>query len=319
MRVFMFLFFFRIGTFFSYRFFTASGFLGYPLRLLCFIPNSRRAFILQELYNPQYLATTGIIFRTKRLIFLSTLEGKMKITVFSGSHKGREGNTLIMVEEFLKGAEEAGAETENIILAEKKIRYCRGEFECWLKTPGSCTMRDDMDELILKFMASDIVVFACPVYFDNVPVLMKKFIERLSPVLLPYFEEDENGEYRHAKRYEKYPKIAVISNAGLPGQTNFEVERVFFRRLARTFHTELIAEIYRGEGEIFRGKDNFILKPLLGKYQKLLRAAGKEFVENQKLSEKTISELEKPIIPASLYIMFGNQQWDQLIDDSSKK
>lgn len=237
----------------------------------------------------------------------------MKITVFSGSHKGREGNTLIMIEEFLKGAEEAGAETENIILAEKNIGYCKGMFECWLKTPGSCKMRDDMDTLIPKFMTSDIVVFACPVYFDNVPALMKNFIERLAPVLLPHFEEDEIGEYRHAKRYKKYPKFAVISNAGLPGQTNFEVERLFFRRLARAFHTELIAEIYRGEGEIFRGKDNLMLKPLLGKYKKLLRAAGKEVVENQKLSEKTIEELEKPIVPPSLYIMFGNEEWDRLM------
>jgi multimeric flavodoxin WrbA len=243
----------------------------------------------------------------------------MKITVFSGSHKGREGNTLIMVEEFLKGAEEAGAETENIILAEKKIRYCRGEFECWLKTPGSCTMRDDMNDLIPKFMASDIVVFACPVYFDNVSALMKNFIERLSPILLPHFEEDEKGEYRHAKRYEKYPKIAVISNAGLPEKTNFDVERVFFRRLARTFHTELIAEIYRGEGEIFRGKDNFMLKPLLGKYKKLLRSAGKELVETQKLSEKTVSELEKLIIPSSIYVMFGNEEWNRLREDKAKE
>ncbi len=46
----------------------------------------------------------------------------MKITVFSGSHKGKNGNTLSMVEEFLNGAEEAGADTENIILAEKNIR-----------------------------------------------------------------------------------------------------------------------------------------------------------------------------------------------------
>jgi multimeric flavodoxin WrbA len=152
----------------------------------------------------------------------------MKITVFSRSHKGREGNTLIMVEEFLKGAEEAGAETENIILAEKNIEYCKGKFECLLKTPGKCTIRDDMDDLLPRFLASDIVVFACPVYFDNVPAIMKNFIDRLSPVLLPHFEEDEKGEYRHAKRYEKFPEIVVISNAGLPGQTNFEVESLFF-------------------------------------------------------------------------------------------
>jgi multimeric flavodoxin WrbA len=239
----------------------------------------------------------------------------MKITVFSGSHKGREGNTLIMVEEFLKGAEEAGAETENIILAEKNIEYCKGKFECLLKTPGKCTIRDDMDDLLPRFLASDIVVFACPVYFDNVPAIMKNFIDRLSPVLLPHFEEDEKGEYRHAKRYEKFPEIVVISNAGLPGQTNFEVESLFFRRLARTFHTELIAEIYRGEGEIFRGKDNIMLKPLLGKYKKLLRCAGKEIVENQALSEKTIKELEKPIVPPSLYIMFGNEEWDRMLEE----
>jgi multimeric flavodoxin WrbA len=243
----------------------------------------------------------------------------MKVTVFSGSHKGREGNTLIMVEEFLKGAEEAGAETENIILAEKDIRHCKGKFECWLKTPGRCTIRDDMDDLLPTFMASNIVVFACPVYFDNIPSIMKNFIERLAPALLPQFEEDKMGEYRHAKRYEKYPKFVVISNAGLPGQTNFDVGRLFFRRLARTFHTELIAEIYRGEGEIFRGQKNIMLKPLIGKYKKLLRSAGKEVVENQALSEKTIKDLEKQIVPPSLYIKFGNEEWDRLINEYQKE
>ena len=144
---------------------------------------------------------------------------------------------------------------------------------------------------------------------------MKNFIDRLTPVLLPHFEEDEMGEYRHSKRYEKYPKFVVISNAGLPGQTNFDVERLFFRRLARAFHTELIAEIYRGEGEIFRSQKNLMLKPLIGKYKKLLRSAGKEVVESQALSEKTVSDLEKPIVPPSLYIKFGNEEWDRLISE----
>jgi multimeric flavodoxin WrbA len=239
----------------------------------------------------------------------------MKITVFSGSHKGREGNTLIMVEEFLAGAKEAGAEVENIILTEKNIKYCRGKFECWLKNPGSCTIPDDMDDLLPRFMASDIVVFACPVYFDNVSSIMKNFIDRLTPVLLPHFEEDGMGDYRHSKRYEKAPKFVVISNAGLPGQANFEVVSLFFRRLARTFHTELIAEIYRGEGEIFRGQKNFMLKPLIGKYKKLLRSAGKEIVESNVLSEKTVEDLKKSIIPPSMYITFGNEEWDRLVKE----
>ena len=149
----------------------------------------------------------------------------------------------------MNGAEEAGAETENIILAEKNIRYCKGKFECWLKTPGKCTLHDDMDDLLAKFMTSDIVVFACPVYFDNVPALMKKFIDRLSPILLPHFEEDKNGEYRHAKRYEKYPKIAVISNAGLPGQTNFEVESLFSKGLQGPCIRNLLPKFIEEKGK----------------------------------------------------------------------
>jgi multimeric flavodoxin WrbA len=234
------------------------------------------------------------------------------MTVFSGSHKGRESNTLIMVEEFLKGAEEAGAETETIILSEKDIKYCKGKFKCWFSTPGKCTMHDNMDDLLPIFLNSDIVIFACPVYFDNVPAIMKNFIDRLTPTLLPHFVEDEIGEYRHAKRFDKYPKIVVISNAGLPGQSNFEVVSFFFKRLARSLHTELIAEIYRDEGEIFRGQNNFILEPLLGKYKKSLREAGKEIIENLKLSEKTAIELEKPIVPPSLYIKFGNEELSRM-------
>lgn len=237
----------------------------------------------------------------------------MKITVFSGSHKGGEGNTFLMVEEFLKGAEEAGAETENIILANKNIRYCKGDFDCWFKTSGKCAYHDDMDDLISTFMASDVAVFAFPVYFDNIPALMKNFIDRLLPVLLPHFEEDEEGEYRHGKRFEKYPKIVVLSNSGLPGLSNFQVVSLFFRRLARALHTEVIGEIYRGEGEVLKVK-NLLVKPLVSKYKKLLRCAGRSIVENQDISGELREKLEKPIVPDHLYIKFGNEEMDRIIE-----
>lgn len=52
----------------------------------------------------------------------------MKIVVINGSPKGKLSNTNVMVDAFLKGAQEEGAETIKVFLAEKEIRDCRGAF-----------------------------------------------------------------------------------------------------------------------------------------------------------------------------------------------
>ncbi len=217
-----------------------------------------------------------------------------------------------MVQEFLAGAREAGAEVENIFLVKKEIKHCLGTFNCWTRTPGECEIKDDMEELLPKFVDSDIVVFATPLYVDNVTGIMKHFMDRLIPIVSPYFEKVENGEYRHQKRYEKYPKMMVISNCGFPEQSHFQVLSLLFRRIARNLHSEVIAEIYRGGGEIFRER-SLLLKPFIGKYKKLLRRAGKEIVENQRLSEETMAKLEKPIIPPDQYIKGASKNWDKLL------
>jgi len=236
----------------------------------------------------------------------------MKIIVFNGSPRGEKGNTHIMVEELLTGAKEAGAEVENVFLVKKNIKYCLGCFDCWTRTPGKCVIEDDMEELLPKFINSDIVVFATPVYIDNVTGIMKTFMDRLLPTADPHFERDANGEYRHRSRYEKYPKIVVISNCGFPEQSHFQVLSLLFKRVARNMHSKLIAEIYCGGGEILKQKI-LILKPLIGKYKKLLRRAGKEIAENLRLSQETITKLEKPIVPYDQYIKGANKNWDKLL------
>ncbi len=242
----------------------------------------------------------------------------MNITVFNGSPRAEKGNTHFMVEAFLKGAQEAGAGTENIFLAKKKIRPCLGCFCCWVKTPGACAIQDDMAGLREKYMAADVVVFATPLYVDNVTGIMKNFMDRLVPLADPHFEKDENGQYRHVKGFEKIQKIAVISNCGFPEQDHFQVLRLLFRRIARNFHSEIIAEIYRGGGEILQ-VDHLMLKPLIWKYKKLLEKAGKEVADNMGLSEATREEIEKPLIPHDMYIKGANKDWDRQLRAIAQK
>jgi multimeric flavodoxin WrbA len=240
----------------------------------------------------------------------------MRISAFNGSPKAQRGNTHVMVEAFLAGAKDAGADVENIFLAKKKIAPCTACNACWLKTPGKCSQRDDMDELLASVTASDLVVFATPVYVDNVTGLMKNFMDRLIPIGDPHWEQDENGECRHVARYAKPSRIAVISNCGFPQQSHFQVLRLLFRRIARNIHAELAAEIYREAGALLT-VPNPELRPLVESYLELVKQAGGEVVEKSRLSTETVAKLEAPLLPSRNfvddYMKIVNQRCDEIL------
>ncbi|MFA5794708.1 MAG: flavodoxin family protein [Candidatus Brocadiia bacterium] len=141
----------------------------------------------------------------------------MKIVIINGSPKGARGNTYFMAEAFSEGVRDAGAEAEIINLAGKNIRNCLGCYDCWIKTPGVCSIKDDMAELLEKMKTADVLGYATPLYVDNVTGLMKNFMDRTIPVLDPHFNKDSGGECIHPGVWGKEPpKILVISNSGFP-------------------------------------------------------------------------------------------------------
>jgi len=232
----------------------------------------------------------------------------MKITIFNGSPKGTKGNTQVMVEAFAGGAKSAGDEVETVFLADKKFSGCLGCFSCWLKTPGKCILDDDMPEILEKLKSSDLIIFATPLYVDNVSGLMKNFMDRFMPLADPHIETDENGEARHVA-HSNPPKIGVISNCGFPEQSHFQVLELLFRRLARNMASELVFEIYRGGGAILKDSP-LMLKPVVWNYKRLLTQAGREVVVSGRLSEQLKAKLEKPLIPAAQYIAAANKIFD---------
>ena len=241
----------------------------------------------------------------------------MKITCFNGSPRGKNSNSQRIASEFLEGARQAGAEVENIFLAEKKIGYCRACLSCWIKTPGQCIQKDDMAELLEKFVRSDVVVFATPLYADNVSGMLKTFIDRMIPSLEPYVKR-VNGETLHLKRYEKYPRIVVISNNAFPEQTHFQILRLYFRRLARNMHSEVIGEVYRSAGEVLRAR-NPMLKPAIQSYKKLLQKAGRELVLQGRISDETMKRLEKPLVPSAQFLKAMNRYFEKRLEMLAEK
>jgi multimeric flavodoxin WrbA len=161
-------------------------------------------------------------------------------------------------------------------------------------------------------MGSEIVVFATPLYIDNVSGPMKIFMDRLIQLVEPHFEKAPDGEYRHRKRFPKYPKFAVIANGHLPEQSIFDVLRLLFRRLARNMHTELVAEVYRPTGGLLRSED-VMLKAVIKEYKQLLRKAGSELAEKGKINEQTAELLEKQMMDPDQYAEYANEKWDNML------
>ncbi len=232
--------------------------------------------------------------------------------------RGKRSISAIMVDEILSGAKEAGAQTDHIILRKKKINRCLGCLSCWIKTPGRCIQKDDMNDLLDIYMSSDIVIYACPVYVENVPGLIKDFMDRLIPITDPHFELDEKGVTRHVKRYEKYPGTVVVANGGFIEQSAFDVFRLLFKRITRSLNSKLVAEIYKGGGGMI-GLDNPALAPMVKEYKALLKKAGEEIALDMKLSKATMAALDKQMIPTDVYNQQVNLLWDGLIKKQNKK
>ncbi len=114
----------------------------------------------------------------------------MKIIAINGSPR-KEGNTARMCQEFLRGAEAAGADTEIVHLYDLCYTGCKSCFACkraGSSTYGHCVVKDDIEAVLNKTVQADGVVFASPVYCGEITAQLKGFLERL---LFPFVTYEE--------------------------------------------------------------------------------------------------------------------------------
>jgi NAD(P)H-dependent FMN reductase len=98
----------------------------------------------------------------------------------------RNGNTEILIDEVLRGAEEAGALSEKVILNELNITPCQACDAC--QKNDKCVLQDDMQGLLEQMEHSQVWVLGTPVYYWGPTAQFKAFIDRWYGIKQRIFE-----------------------------------------------------------------------------------------------------------------------------------
>ena len=155
--------------------------------------------------------------------------------LFGSPRKG--GNTELLLEEMLRGAQRKGADIERAFLSDWDISGCRECRRC--EIDGNCVIQDQMQKLYPKLLQADYVILASPIFFYGVTSQVKRMIDRCQALWArKYILKKTPVQEESARR-----KGWFISVAGSRGEKVFQgailTVRYFFDALNVEYAGEL--------------------------------------------------------------------------------
>ena len=236
------------------------------------------------------------------------------IVVFDGGFRSNKNSkTTFMVNHFIDGAKEAGANVGYFKLKNYNIKNCTGCYTCWTKTPGECIFKDDMTMLRKKYREADLVVFASPLYIFNVSGILKTFMDRLLPVFKPYMLINEKGNTMHPDRFPEKGEqgFVVFSAAGFPDVAhNFDGLIGMFR--AWDSHNENSHLM----GEFFMPAAEMIVQPVYEARRELIKdlciKAGKQIVAERFIDKEIMNNIQDPLVSKETFQQQADAFWESL-------
>jgi len=133
-----------------------------------------------------------------------------------------------------------GWDVELIVLREKKIGNCAGDFFCWIRTPGECNVADDNRAIAEAMVASDLIVYLTPVTFGGYSSTLKRMVDHQIQLVSPYFTKVA-GETHHQKRYTSYPDLLVVGTMETPDRESEATFRQLIQCNAVNWHAKRYA------------------------------------------------------------------------------
>lgn len=176
---------------------------------------------------------------TQRLITIETVllvrlrrRKTMKYCILMGSPR-KNGNTASLLKPFLNELSDLGDQHEMIWLYDKAINPCIACRTCqkdW--TVFGCCYDDDMQGIFDEIIASDVIVFATPIYSWYCTPPMKALLDRLVYGMNKYYGDEKGPALWAGKR------VALISTCGYSPEKGVDLFQEGLKRYCK--HSQLI-------------------------------------------------------------------------------
>lgn len=224
----------------------------------------------------------------------------MKVLAINGSpHKGK-GNTALILDPFLEGLRDAGAEVELVCVRDVHINPCLGCFGCWMRTPGKCVQEDDMAGLLPKLRQADVWVLATPLYFDGASGPLKNLMDRMT-AFLRLAAEVRDGRSCHVVEEEvQGGKVVLVSNCGLWEMGNFDPLVTQVKGFCEHVQREFAGALLRPHGQTLRDllREGEPVHDIL----EAAREAGRELARDGRISGETLIAVGRPLVSLEEYV-----------------
>ena len=237
-----------------------------------------------------------------------------KVVVFDGGPRNKKlSKTSFMVDKFIEGVEAAGAQVEYFKLKDYDIKDCVGCYTCFTKTPGKCIFDDDMSTLRMKYREADLVVFASPLYIFSVTGILKRFLDRLLPIIKPYMVINELGVTTHPDRYPELGEqgFVVFSASGFPDlMDNFDGLISLFKQF--DLHNQNLHMM----GEFYLPAAETIVQPIYSDRKNqiadLCRKSGEQIIKEGKIDPSYMKQITEHNFTSESFQEEANYFWESL-------
>jgi multimeric flavodoxin WrbA len=226
----------------------------------------------------------------------------MKVLAINGSPHMDDGNTAMILNPFLEGMKEAGAEIDLLFTKKLNIGPCNGDMSCWFKNPGQCVQKDDMQMLLPKFKEADIIVWASPVYYAGITGPLKNLMDRQLPL---HFMGEERS---------KKVKAVLVSTCGDWDLSMFNPLLVQMKAIydhAETnseFAGALLRPMAEGMKEMIKaGETRKVDEVILA-----AKEAGRQLVKEGRISDEIQKKVSRELMPRDAYYKAAREMMDQL-------